>query len=101
MRGNAAADPDDLDVRDRPKLLEEVLQSPIAQHHRIATAHDDVADFGVLAEILDRRIVLIKRDLLRIADLATPSAESAIVSAYLTDEKQCAVRIPVRDVRHR
>jgi len=50
MRGDAAADPDDLDVPGvRAKLLEEVLQSAVAQHHRVAAAHNDVSDLRVLA----------------------------------------------------
>src|SRR5439155_14906837 len=61
MRGNSASDADDLDVRNSAKLLEEILQSSIAQHHRVPAAHDYVADLGVLAQILKSRLVLIER----------------------------------------
>ena len=101
MRGNAASDADDLDVRNRAKLLEEILQSSVAQHHRVPAAHDYVADLGMLAQILKSRLVLIERNLLRIAHLATSCAEPAIRGADRTHEKQRAVRIPVCNVRHR
>ncbi len=101
VRGDATSDPDDLDMRDRAKLLKEIFQSPVAQHHRIATAHDDVADLRVLAEILERRIVLIERDLLGITDFAPSRAEAAVGRANRAHQKECAVRIPVSDVRHR
>jgi hypothetical protein len=100
VRGDPASDTNDLDVRDRAKLLEDVLQPPVAQHHGISAAQNHVADLGVLTEIRERRIELIERNLFRIADLATPRAEPAIGGAHRADEKQRAVRIPVRDVRH-
>ena len=93
--------PDDLDVRDRAELLEDVLQPAVAQHHRVAAAQDHVADLGVLAQVLERRIVLVERNLLRVADLAPPRAEPAVARAHRAHEEESAVRIPVRDVRHR
>ena len=59
MRCDATSDTNDLDVRNGAQLLEQIFESTITQHHRIATAHDDVADLGVLAQILERRFVLV------------------------------------------
>ena len=101
VRGDAAPDANDLDVRNRAQLLEQVLQPPIAQHHRIAATQDDVADLGVLAQILERRLVLVERDLLRIADLSAPGAKAAVSSADRTYQKKSAVRIAMGNVRHR
>src|SRR5690349_6230924 len=100
MRGDAAANADDLDVRYRSQLLEQILQSAIAQHHWIATAHDDVADLGVLAQILERRLVLIERNLLRIADLSAPRAEAAVCRTDRAHQKQGSVGITVGNVRN-
>ena len=55
----------------------------------------------MLGQIRERRVVLIERNLLRIADLPTPRAEAAVRGAHGTDEEQRAVRIPVCNVRHR
>ena len=88
-------------MRNRAELLEDVLQSPVAQHHRIATAQNDVADLRVLAQVRECRVELIERNLLRIPDLAPPRAESAVAGAHRAYEKERAVRIPVSDVRHR
>ena len=52
-------------------------------------------------DVLERRLVLVERDLLGIADLAAPRAEAAVARADRAHEEQHAVRIPVRDVRHR
>ena len=78
MRGNATSKSYDFDVRDRAQLLEQVLQTPVAQHHRIAAAHDDVADLRVFAQILERRLVLIEGNLLRISNLPATGAEPAV-----------------------
>src|SRR3954468_13323717 len=76
MRGDAASDADDLDVWDRAQPLEDVLESAVREHHRIATRQDDVADLGMRGEVLERGVVLVERDLLRITDLATTRAEA-------------------------
>ena len=78
VRGDAAAEADDLDVRDLAQLLEEVLQPPIGQHHRVAARHDHVADLGMVGDVLEGRLVLVERNLLRIADFAAPRAEAAV-----------------------
>jgi hypothetical protein len=93
--------PNDLDVRDRPQPLDDVLQATIAQHHRVAAGHDHVAHLGMRGDVLERRLVLVERDLLGIADLAPPGAEAAVAGAHRADQEQHAVGIPVRDVRHR
>ena len=101
VRRDAAADADDLDVRDRAQILEEILEAPVAQHHRIAAGHDDVANLRMLADVLERRVVLIERDLLRVADLAASRAEAAVARADRAHEEEHAIGIAVRDVRHR
>src|SRR5580704_19581872 len=75
MTGDAAPDPDDLDVRYRAQGLEEVLETPVGQHHRVAAAQDDIADLAVRAKIRERGIVLIERDLLGGADFAKANTE--------------------------
>ena len=71
------------------------------QHHRVAARQDDVAHLGVRRDVLERRLVLVERDLLRIADLPPPRAEAAVARADRAHEEEHAIRIPVRDVRHR
>ena len=56
---------------------------------------------GWLADVLERRLVLIERNLLRIADLAAPGAEAAVARADRAHEEERAIRIAMRDVRHR
>ena len=101
VRGDAAPDADDLDVRNGAQILEQILEAPIAQHHRIAARHDDVANLRMLPDVLEGGVVLIERDLLGITHLAATRAEAAVAGADRTHEKERAVRIPVRDVRHR
>src|SRR2546423_8193054 len=101
VRGDATAQADDLDVRDGAQPLEDVLQPAVAQHHGIAAREDDVADLGMRGDVLERRLVLVERDLLGIADLPPPSAEAAVARADRAHEEEHAVGVPMRDVGHR
>ena len=56
---------------------------------------------GCARDVLERRVVLVERNLLRVADLAAPRAEAAVARADRADEEEHAVGIAVRDVRHR
>ena len=52
-------------------------------------------------EVLERRLELGHRDLLRIADLPPPGAEPAVGGADRGDQEERPVGIAVGDVRHR
>ena len=56
---------------------------------------------GWLADVLEGAVVLVERDLLRVADLPAPGAEAAVGGADRAHEEQHAVGIAVRDVRDR
>src|SRR5687768_9769302 len=100
MRGDPTPDAYDFDVRDLPQPLKDVLETAVGEHHRIAARQNDVANLGVLTDVLERRVVLVERDLLGIANLAAASAEAAVGRADRADEEQRAVGVPMCDVRH-
>src|SRR5919107_1048023 len=60
---------------------EDGLESPVIEQQRVAARHDDVADLGVLFEVLKRTLELRHRDLLRISHLAAAGAEPAVAGA--------------------
>src|ERR687895_196128 len=101
MRGDSAPDAYDFDVRYLSQLLKDVLETAVREHHRIATRENDVANLGVLTDVLERRVVLVERDLFGVANLAAASAEAAVGRTDGADEEQRAIRVAVRDVRHR
>ena len=101
VAGDPAADPDDLEVRDGPEPGEDGLEPPVVEQQRVAAGHDDVADLGVLLEVLERALELRHRDLLGIAHLPPPGAEPAVAGADRGDEEERPVGIAVRDVGHR
>ncbi len=98
---DAGVDADDLDVRDVAQVLEEVLETPVRQHQGVAAGEDDVANLGMLAQVLERRIELVERDLLRISDLAAARAKPTVGRADGADQEEDAVGVPVRDIRDR
>ena len=99
--GIRRVDAHDLDVGDRPQLLEEVLDPPVREHEGIAAREGDVPDLGVLPDVGERRVELAERDLLGIAHLAAPRAEAAVGGAHRADQEEDAIGIAVGDVRHR
>src|SRR5678815_5776608 len=101
VRRDPTAEADNLDVRDLTQALEEVLEPPVGEHHRVAARHDHVADLRVLAEILEGRLVLVERDLFGVADFAAARAEPAVRRADGTHQEECPVGISMRDVRDR
>ncbi len=98
---DTGVDADDLDMRDIAQVLEEVLETPVRQHQGVAAGEYDVADLGVLAQVLERRVELVERDLLRISDLAAARAKPTVGRADGADQEEDAVGIPVCDVRDR
>ena len=96
-------DADDFDVLDRGQRLHHLAQPPRRQHQRIAAGEDDLPDFCMLADIIERRR---KRRAIERAGLARPDhfaaeAEAAIDRANLCELEQHAVRIAMHDARHR
>ena len=74
----------------------------VAQHHRVAAREDDVADLGVLARgTANADSYCLSGIFSGIAHLAAPRAEAAVARADRAHEEEGAIRIAVRDVRHR
>ena len=100
MTRDPAADPDDLEVRDGPQALAELVDAPIGQEQRIAARHDHVADLDVLLQVAKRGLELGHGDLLGVTHLAPPRAEAAIRGAHRGHEEQRPIGIAMGDIRH-
>ena len=82
----------------RPQPVADVVDPAVGQQQRVATRHDDVADFVVFFQVAKRRLELRHRNLLGITDLAPARAESAVRRTHRRHQEQRAVGIAVRDV---
>ena len=101
MAGYPAADPDDLDVRNRPQPCQNDLEPPVVEQQRVAAGHDHVPDLGVLLQIAEGALELRHRDLLGVAHLAPAGAEPAIGGADRRDQEERPVGIAMGDVGNR
>jgi hypothetical protein len=97
---HAAPDADDLEVRDRAQLREDLLQLRVRVIERIAARHDDVANLGSPRDVVDHAVEL---DVGRGAFVhrALARAVAAVDRAVVRDHHQHAVGIAVRDAGHR
>lgn len=75
-----------------------MIQFFIGQKEGIAAAEEDIADFGVLADVLQSGLELgVKVVVLGIRDKPAAGAVAAIGSATVCDEEEDAVGIAVND----
>ncbi len=93
------ADADDLNVRDRPQAGDDVLQLLVADHQRIPTRQEHVADLRVRPDVVESHRDRLVGHVAGAADHALAGAEPAIHRAAVGDEQQNAVGIAVRKAR--
>ena len=96
--GDTRTDADELDVLDRAQTAEERVQLGVGQQQRVAAGEQDVADLGMLFDVLQPGLEL-RMEVIRlgVGDQAAARAITAIGSAPVGDQEQDAVRITVDD----
>ena len=99
---HAAADADDLDVRDRAQVAQQLVQHLGRHGQRIAAAQQHVADLRRAGDVVDLRLVFLAAEVGRgVADDAAASAIAAIAGALRRHEHQHPVGIAVHQAWHR
>jgi hypothetical protein len=98
--GDAGRQTNRLYTRDPPDFADE-LGEPLRGHdQRIAAAHDDVTDFRVVAQILERVRELFERAYAASgADQAAAGAEATIDGASIGREEERAIGVATDEVR--
>ena len=92
--GHFRADSDELDMRNRTQVREDPVELVVAHEERIAAGNQHVADFRMVAEILEslRQAGLVGDDVALAHDPRT-GAIAAIAGAEIEGQEQHAVRI--------
>ncbi len=99
---DAAADADDLDVRDLAQAAQDLLEQLRRKGQAVAAGDQDVADLRRPAQVLELRLVVAAVEVLgRVADDARPRAVPAVRRALRRDEHQDPVRVAVDEPGHR
>src|SRR5207247_10624760 len=88
MTRHPTADPDDLEVRDDPQALAELVDAPVGKQQGIPTRQDHVADLDMLFEVAERGLELGHGDLCGVTHLAPPGTEAAIRGTTRRHEEQ-------------
>jgi hypothetical protein len=100
--GNAGTDANKFKVRNSAEFPEEVIEFFIGEEEGVSAAEEDVADFGVLADVLEAGFKFwMEVVVLGVGDEATAGAVAAIGSATIRDEKENAVRVAMNDAVNR
>ena len=100
--GYAAADTDDLDVRDRTQFRQYPVEFFVGEQQRVAAGDDDVANLRVLTQILEAAFDGVTVDQHALAtDLALAGAEAAVHGTFGADQEQGPVRVTMYQVGHR
>ena len=98
--GDAGADAQDFQMRDRAQGLEHLLQQVVGQQQRVAAGENHVPHFRVFAQVGDRLVEVALFNEPRLADQPLARAEAAVDRALVRDHQQRAVRIPVDQMGH-
>ena len=99
---HAAADADDLDMRNGAQVAQQLVQHLRRHRQRIAAAQQHVADLRRARNVLDLRLVLLPAEVGRgVADDAAAGAIAAIAGALGCHQHQHPVGIAMHEARHR
>src|SRR5690606_9402203 len=93
----------DLDVLDGAERAADLLHTPGTENERVPASQDDFPDFGMRADVSERRVEFLARKVRfrRRSNHLAAEAEAAIDRAHADDLEQRAVRIAVYDTAHR
>ena len=98
---HAGVHADDLHMRHRRQRLDDLAEPPRRQHQRIAAGEDDLPDFGMRADVVERRVELGARERGPAPDHLAAEAEPAIDRADVDRLEQHAIGIAVHDALDR
>ncbi len=99
---HAAADPDDLDVRDLAEPAQDLLEQLRREGQAVAAGDEDVADLRGPPQVLELGLVVAAVEVLgRVADDPRAGAVPAVRGALGRDEHQHAIGVAVDEPRHR
>ena len=99
--GNARADAQKFQVRNRAQPAQQIFQLVVAQQQRVAAAQQDVADFGMKRDVFDLAIEF-RMEIVAagVADEPRARAVAAIRGATVGDQEQHAVGIAMHQAGH-
>ena len=99
---HAAADADDLDVRDLAQAAEQLFQQLGRQGERVAAGEEHIAHLGGALEVIDLHLEIGAREGgARVADDARAGAVAAVGGALGGDQHQHPVGVAVHQARAR
>ena len=94
--GSAAADADNLYVRDGAEAGDDVLKFLVADHKSVATAEEDVAHLGGFLDVLETLFdTVLGRLVIFLSSKTTACAVTAVHGAHVGDEEKHTVGIAV------
>ena len=100
--GDTGTDTNEFDVGDGAEFAEEVVEFVVGEQEGVAAAEEDVADFGVLADVLEARFKFgVEVVILGVGDEAAAGAVAAVGGATVGNEEEDAVGVAVNDTVHR
>ncbi len=99
---DAGTDANEFNVGDGAEFAEEVIEFAVGEQEGVAAAEEDVADFGVFADVLESRLEFgVEVVILGVGDEAAAGTVATVGGATVGNEKEDAVGVAVNDAVHR